>query len=158
MERVSLLWKAIQMKLSKCFAAWTPKDSSAITILRPWLTYLNQHDWENLILRVILPKLIFALSKDFKINPKKQDIEPLEWFLDWSEYIPQENYDEIIEKYVLKPILSTANEWIIDKNAKLEEIKQWLKGWREFLLSRSAKTESIAKYFDHIQLKHHLEI
>mmetsp|Transcript_13814 Transcript_13814/g.11778 ORF Transcript_13814/g.11778 Transcript_13814/m.11778 type:complete len:80 (+) Transcript_13814:2116-2355(+) len=78
-----MLWKSIQMKLSKCFAGWEAKDSSALLLLRPWLTYLDRSDWENLIVRVILPKLIYMLSRDFRVNPKKQDIEPLEIFLDW---------------------------------------------------------------------------
>ena len=110
-QRLEQLWKSIQLKISQLLQHWEPQDKSALILLKPWLRVFEQSSWENLIIRCILPKLLFAL-KDFEINPKKQKIEPLKWLLEWADYIPRDNLVSILENNVLRKIVEVGMEWV----------------------------------------------
>ena len=53
-------------------------DSSKLTNT---LQAFDPSEWENLLLKYIVPKLGETLRDKFKVNPRKQDMDPLNWVL-----------------------------------------------------------------------------
>ena len=145
-QRLEQLWKSIQLKISQLLQHWEPQDKSALILLKPWLRVFEQSSWENLIIRCILPKLLFAL-KDFEINPKKQKIEPLKWLLEWADYIPRDNLVSILENNVLRKIVEVGMEWVSTPNCKIEEVRGWLSGWKELLGEKVMNIPAVKHYF-----------
>jgi len=145
-DRLEKVWKLIQLKISQLLLHWEPQDKSALILLKPWLRVFDQKTWENLIIRCILPKLLYAM-KDFEINPKKQKIDPLKWLLEWADYIPYENLIGILENYVLRKIVEVGMEWISSSNCKVGEVRGWLSGWKELLGEKIMKFPAVNHYF-----------
>jgi hypothetical protein len=42
--------------------------------LAPWKGFIEEEKWENLILRVIVPKLMLLMETAFEINPANQQL------------------------------------------------------------------------------------
>jgi len=153
MERLSSLWKPIQLKFSQALVQWHPKDKSALMILKPWFKVFDYTSWENLMMRCILPKLLYSF-KDFTINPKKQQIEPVEWLLDWAEFLPEEQLTEIVENYILKKLEETAKDWASTPGVNKKEMEQWIKGWKHLIGEKAAKLlfkTQVSRYFERIE-------
>lgn len=149
MERIATLWKPIQHKISQVLQQWNPKDESAYHILKPWLRYFERSSWEGLMLRCILPKLVYALE-GFTVNPKKQVIEPVQWLLKWSEFIGEDLLADILEKYIMNKLEEVGQEWIAS-HGSTREIEGWLKGWKELLGKRILNISVVSRCFDRIE-------
>lgn len=65
------VYPAIRHKLSNALMAWHASDASALVLLRPWHRAFSPVDWEQLLLRSIVPKLAYALQ-ELVINPLQQ--------------------------------------------------------------------------------------
>jgi len=145
-KRIGLLWKPIQFKLSTTLQQWHPSDKSALLLLGPWLRVFDISTWENLIIRVVLPKLMYAL-KDFVVNPRSQDVEPIKWLLDWADFIPQDHLVNLLENYLLKKMVTTLDSWVKMENAAPGEMMIWINGWKSLLGKKVTQMPIVDNYF-----------
>ena len=65
------VYPTIRQKLSKALTKWHPSDSSAKSILQPWVNIFESGKMEAFLVNNILPKLEMVL-KDLVINPRQQ--------------------------------------------------------------------------------------
>lgn len=89
------------------------------------LQVFDPPEWENLLLKYIVPKLGETLRDDFKVNPRKQDMDPLNWVLAWSSIVAPTVMSQLLETEFFPKWLETLYKWLIAPNASFEDIAQW---------------------------------
>ena len=66
------------------------------------LTSLSQvfdaSDWDAMLLKYIVPKLGSRLREDFRVNPRQQDMQPLQDVLAWEKLLRLSILSQILEK------------------------------------------------------------
>lgn len=62
------VYPVIMEKLSKALVSWLPSDRSARAIISPWLGVFPDADFQNFLLKNIIPKLQLSLGMNFVKN------------------------------------------------------------------------------------------
>ena len=141
---LSELYPQLRHKLSTALGALGISEPSAVALLTPWKTALDQASWQALIGRQVLPKLQHALSKELVINPAAQDVSPLIGVLQWGSgsrpkanagLILDEQLAALLLKHFFPKWLSTLSEWLNQGSDSIDfgEIGQWYSGWKSLL-------------------------
>ena len=92
-------------------------DSSKLTNT---LQIFDPPEWEKLLLKYIVPKLGETLRDEFKVNPQKQDMDPLNWVLVWWPVIGSTVMSQLLETEFFPKWLETVHKWLIAPNASFE--------------------------------------
>jgi tuftelin-interacting protein 11 len=72
----------------------------------------SSSEWDKLVLQYVVPKLGVCLREDFVINPRKQDLVPLEdWVLPWHALLPK--------------WLDILYVWLVQPAYKPDEVANW---------------------------------
>ena len=109
-------------------------------MIRPWKDIIPKEQWENMLNRGVLPKLVFY-ADSLKIRPESQEIKIIKELLKWSEIMGKEQI-EIAFEGVFKKLDHAFNEWMIKPGKRVEEMIIWVNGWEGMLKS---VTNKIAK-------------
>ena len=78
-----------------------------------------------MLLKYIVPKLGETLRDELKINPRKQDMDALNWALAWSSVIGPTVMSQLLETEFFPKRLDTLHKWPTAPNASFEDIAQW---------------------------------
>jgi len=70
-SQISQVFPDIRRKLGQVLVDWHPSDASAHIILKPWVGVFDTKSMENLLVKCIMPKLVFALQ-ELPILPHNQ--------------------------------------------------------------------------------------
>jgi hypothetical protein len=81
--------------------------------------------WDTLILLNILPKLAAHLESDFEVNPRAQDLVPLNRALAWSGLMRESTFAQLMEERFFPKWLDTLHFWLIQPNYNASEVASW---------------------------------
>jgi len=84
-----------------------------------------------MLLKYIVPKLGATLRNDFRIDPRKQNMEPLQQVLSWSTIIRPSIFSQLIETEFFPKWLDILHIWLIQPKVSFEEVAQWYQFWKE---------------------------
>ncbi|CAM6126771.1 unnamed protein product [Calypogeia fissa] len=141
--RMDPLYLPIRYKLTTALQAWHPKDTSAHTLLSPWQGVFDAGSWEQLLVRSILPKLIFALQ-ELVINPAHQLLDQFNWVMAWATALPIHHMAGILETYFFPKWQQILYQWLCN-NPNFEEITQWYLNWKSVFPSELLANERIRR-------------
>lgn len=82
------------------------------------------------MLKYIVPKLGAHLREDFRVNPRAQEMKPLEHILAWSTLLRPSLFAPILEAEFFPKWLDVLHFWLIQPNPSFEEIAQWYSFWK----------------------------
>ena len=82
------------------------------------------------MLKYVLPKLGAMLREDFQVNPRNQDMTPLERLLPWHPILHPSMFSQLLETEFFPKWLDVLHIWLIQPNASFEEIAQWYAFWK----------------------------
>ena len=116
-----LLWKSVRPS-QHTSSARARLDWSKLTNT---LEVFDPPEWENLLVKYIVPKLGETLRDELKINPQKQDMDPLNWILAWSSVIGATVMSQLLKTEFFPKWLETLHMWLTARNASFEDIAQW---------------------------------
>ncbi|KAF8757911.1 TFP11 protein [Rhizoctonia solani] len=102
-----------------------PKD------LIPWKDIFGTKDWDNVLLKYIVPKLSSTLREDFAVNPRSQDLGPLHAVLEWAGIIRDSIIARVLEAEFFGKWLSTLHVWLTSKKPNFDEIVEWYQFWKK---------------------------
>lgn len=78
-----------------------------------------------MLLKYVVPKLGATLRDDFRINPRKQDMEPLRLVLAWTNHLRGSIVAQLLEAEFFPKWLNILHVWLIQPSPNFEEIMQW---------------------------------
>ena len=83
-------------------------------------------EWDELMLRTVVPKLGATLRDDFSINPRKQDMQPLEeWVLPWHTLLRSSTFAQLLQVNFFPKWLDILYIWLVQPNFKPDEVANW---------------------------------
>lgn len=125
---------SVEDDMPKNLVAW--KDVSPRLIhgfSQPNMTFIqvfDAGDWDILLLKYVVPKLGTTLREDFRINPRDQNMQPLQHVLSWSDTIRPSIFSQILETEFFPKWLDVLHIWLIQPQVSFEEVAQWYSFWK----------------------------
>jgi tuftelin-interacting protein 11 len=99
------------------------------------------------MLKYVVPKLGATLRDDFRINPRKQDMEPLQRVLPWATLIRPSIFSQILQTEFFPKWLNVLHIWLIQPTVNFEEVAQWYQFWKGTFPDDVQKMEGVASGF-----------
>lgn len=84
-----------------------------------------------MLLKYIVPKLGALLRDEFRIDPRKQEMEPLHQVISWSSLLRPSIFSQLIETEFFPKWLDILHLWLIQPKVSLEEVARWYQFWKE---------------------------
>jgi tuftelin-interacting protein 11 len=139
--RMEPLYVPIRYKLNVALVNWHPGDSSALALLSPWKTVFDPANWELLIVRSIMPKLIQAMQ-EFVINPANQILDQFHWVMAWVSAVPLHHMVNLLEINFFPKWHQVLHHWL-SASPDYDEVTAWFVGWKSLLPTELLATEKV---------------
>jgi tuftelin-interacting protein 11 len=139
--------ESIRFKISQMLNEWNPSDLSAHAYLKLWKDVFDPRDFNKLLNQCIIPKLTIYLSKEFKVNPSNQDIEPFLNVVKWNDLISNSIFVSIFEQEFFPKWTMVLYHWL-KNDPKFDEILNWYNGWKELFNEKFNENERIHSLFN----------
>lgn len=135
-------------KLTIALQQWNVMDKSALILLQPWKSVLQTEQWDRLMLRAIMPKLVEAL-RQFTIDPTKyvsfestayvfivlpfrsQSLTLFKAVTNWVDHFPPGHMAAMFEVEFFPKWLQILKYWLSSPNPSFQEISQWYLFWKQ---------------------------
>eukprot|EP01116_Phalansterium_solitarium_P024058 TRINITY_DN8696_c0_g1_i1.p1 TRINITY_DN8696_c0_g1~~TRINITY_DN8696_c0_g1_i1.p1 ORF type:complete len:795 (+),score=358.05 TRINITY_DN8696_c0_g1_i1:102-2486(+) len=140
-------YPTIRHKLGSALQEWHASDPSAHIILSPWKTVFDAPSMEALLLRCIMPKLVFAL-RDFVVNPQQQYLEPFTWVMTWEDMIPPQYMVTLLDNEFFPKWHNVLYTWL-SSNPDYAEVTRWYTGWKQRFPPSLVGHERLRAQFKH---------
>ncbi|KAK3280272.1 hypothetical protein CYMTET_11885 [Cymbomonas tetramitiformis] len=131
-QRLEPLYAPIRYRLATCLQQWHPGDGSALALLGPWQQVFSAMDWEQLLVRSILPKLQWAMQ-ELVINPRDQHLDQFNWVLAWKDAAPVHHLVNILETIFFPKFQQVLYTWLTGGTPNYDEVTQWYLGWKSMI-------------------------
>ncbi|KAG2011763.1 Sip1/TFIP11 interacting protein [Coprinopsis cinerea AmutBmut pab1-1] len=137
--RMDALLDDARRKVKSLLKNWNVGDSQPAD-LQAWQNVFKKGDWDTLMLKYVVPKLGATLRNDFKVNPRAQNMEPLQRVLEWAPLIRSSIFSQILETEFFPKWLDVLHIWLVQPKVNFEEVAQWYQFWKDIF------PESIRNY------------
>ncbi|KAF8523620.1 GC-rich sequence DNA-binding factor-like protein-domain-containing protein [Gautieria morchelliformis] len=127
--RMEELLGEAKRKVKSLLRNWTVSDGLPKDLI-PWKDIFGDRDWNAMMLKYIVPKLGVVLRDDFKVNPRQQDMAPLELVFPWRSFLRSSVFSQLLETEFFPKWLDMLHIWLIQPSANLEEVAQWYDFWK----------------------------
>jgi tuftelin-interacting protein 11 len=129
-SKLSPLYPDIRRKLLNSLRLWHAHETSAIAVISPWLPIFDMGCMENFLSKVIVPKLVDYVRRDFIVNPANQSLEVMEILLKWEPVLPRHQFACLFAGEILPKWLKVLIAWLNVPNCNFTEICGWYEGWQ----------------------------
>lgn len=135
-------------KLKAWLKVWEPTDGVP-TDLPVWRQVFDTAEWDNLLLRYIVPKLSAYLRNDFQINPTAQDLKPIQLLIPWHSggLLRQSVFSQIMETEFFPKWLNILHIWLTHTQVSFEEVARWYELWKSTFPQDVQDIPGVAKGF-----------
>ncbi|KAI0738635.1 TFP11-domain-containing protein [Daedaleopsis nitida] len=117
-------------KVKSVLRGWTPADAIPQD-LKVWKDVFDAGEWDTMLLKYVVPKLGSRLRDDFRVNPRQQDMQPLQDVMSWEQILRPSIISQIIEKEFFPKWLDVLYIWLIQPNPSFEEVSRWYSFWKD---------------------------
>jgi len=83
------------------------------------------------MLKYVVPKLGATLRDDFRVNPRAQDMVPLQRVLAWSELLRPSLFSPLLEAEFFPKWLDVLHFWLVQPSPSFDEVAQWYSFWKD---------------------------
>ncbi|EIN09573.1 TFP11-domain-containing protein [Punctularia strigosozonata HHB-11173 SS5] len=137
-------------KVKSLLRAWKPEDGLPEELLA-WKDVFDVAEWDNMMLKYVVPKLGATLRDDFRVNPRAQDMEPLQRVLAWSSVLRPSIFSSLLESTFFPKWLEVLHFWLVQPGASYEEIAQWYSFWKSTFPEPVQRLPGVARGFTQAQ-------
>ncbi|KAH9951153.1 TFP11-domain-containing protein [Amylocystis lapponica] len=133
-------------KVKSILRAWIvsegmPKD------LAVWKDVFDIGDWDTMLLKYIVPKLGSRLRDDFRVNPRNQDMAPLQDVMQWESLLRPSILSQLIETEFFPKWLDVLHVWLIQPSPSFEEVARWYSFWKDTFSENVQSMPGVAQGF-----------
>jgi len=118
-----------------------PKD------LAVWKDVFEVGDWDTMLLKYVVPKLGSRLREDFRVNPRNQDMAPLQDVMLWENLLRPSILSQILEAEFFPKWLDVLHIWLIQPSPSFEEVARWYSFWKGTFSENVQNMPSVAQGF-----------
>ena len=104
-------------------------------------------EWDAILLKYVVPKLGARLREDFRVNPRQQDMKPLDDVLAWEALLRPSIMAQILEKEFFPKWLDVLYIWLVQPQASLSEVSRWYEEWKRPFSEALRATPGISQGF-----------
>ena len=143
--RMDELLGEAKRRLRGWLKSWKPKEGIPAD-LSLWQKVYSKSDWDALILSYIVPPLAAYLRENLQINPRQQDVKPLNLLLEWKDLLRPNIINQILETEFFPKWLDALYIWLTH-TPNLEEVNKWYVYWCDFFPSPIATLPGVVSGF-----------
>ncbi|KAK4698524.1 tuftelin-interacting protein 11, partial [Phenoliferia sp. Uapishka_3] len=130
-ERMDAILEEAKRKVRAWLKGWKATDGVPAG-LDNWRDAFTTEDWDSLILKHVLPQLGSTLRDTFEINPRSQELKPLEDVLAWSPLLRSSMLSQLIEGGFFPKWLEALYVWLTSEGVNLEQVAEWYSYWKSY--------------------------
>ena len=104
--------------------------------LEEWRTVLHS-ELSSILVRHLLPRLASHLSTNFIIDPRDQDLTPLEDVLRWAPFFPLTTMVQLLVAEFFPKWHQTLYVWLTYEGVNYADVKNWYNWWKEDVLGEA---------------------
>ena len=117
-------------KVKSMLRAWGAVDGLPQD-LAVWRDVFDSAEWDNLLLKYVVPKLASHLREEFRVNPRAQEMRPLTHVvLPWASLLRGSVMSQLLEAEFFPKWLDVLHIWLIQPRVSFEEVAQWYAFWK----------------------------
>ncbi|KIR28316.1 tuftelin-interacting protein 11 [Cryptococcus deuterogattii LA55] len=148
-ERIDEIMDLSKRRIRHVMRNWVVKDGVPEELRRWRKDVYSSNEWDKLIIQFVLPKLGLCLREDFTVNPRKQDMVPLQdWVLPWHTLIRQSMFSHLLEVEFFPKWLDVLYIWLIQPSYKANEVATWYQWWSERFPEEVRDTPGVKQGFE----------
>ena len=106
------------------------------TGLEEWRTVL-QSELSSILVRHLLPRLALHLSTNLVIDPRDQDLTPLEDVLRWAPFFSLDTMAQLLVAEFFPKWHQTLYVWLTYEGVNYADVKNWYNWWKEEVLGQA---------------------
>ena len=128
--RVESVLDDARRKVKSMLRAWGATDGFPRD-LAVWRDVFDVAEWDNVLLKYVVPKLASHLREEFRVNPRAQEMRPLtQVVLPWSSLLRGSIMSQLLEAEFFPKWLDVLYIWLIQPRVSFEEVAQWYAFWK----------------------------
>lgn len=134
-------------KIKSMLRSWAAMDGVPKDFL-PWKEVFKGSEWEEMLLTYVVPKLGALLRDEFLINPRAQDITPLQRVLEWAPPLLRPTIiGKLMEVEFFPKWLDVLHIWLTQPMANFEEVAQWYTYWKGVFPENACQMPEVERGF-----------
>ncbi|KAH9893377.1 TFP11-domain-containing protein [Cubamyces lactineus] len=133
-------------KVRSVLRAWTVSDAIPED-LGAWREVFDIGDWDTMLLKYVVPKLGSRMRDDFRVNPRQQDMQPLQDVMSWEQLLRPSILSQILETEFFPKWLDVLHIWLIQPNPSFEEVSRWYTFWKSTFSENVQNMPGVAQGF-----------
>ena len=129
------LLSEVKRKFKSVLSTWTLSTSLPVG-LEEWRTVLPS-ELPSMLVRHLLPRLALHLSTNLIIDPRDQDLTPLEDVLRWAPFFPLNTMAHLLIAEFFPKWHQTLYVWLTYEGVNYADVKNWYSWWKEEVLGEA---------------------
>ncbi|KAF8141606.1 TFP11-domain-containing protein [Boletus edulis] len=128
--RVESVLDDARRKVKVMLRSWRATDGLPKDLV-VWRDVFDGAEWDNLLLKYVVPKLASHFREEFRVNPRAQEMRPLtQVVLPWSPLLRGSVMSQLLEAEFFPKWLDVLYIWLIQPRVSFEEVAQWYAFWK----------------------------
>ena len=132
----------IKQKLASTMS-YCDLDEATPENFNEWSDLLGKTEWQNILIRHIVPRLAERLRSSFIIDPADQKLDILELVFRWRKSYKLSVTESLLENGFWGKWLDCIYNWLIYPEADFVEISQWYQFWRDYFPKDLKDSDSV---------------
>ena len=129
------LLSEVKRKFKGVLSTWNLSNPLP-TGLEEWRTVL-QSELSSILVRHLLPRLALHLSTNLVIDPRDQDLTPLEDVLRWAPFFSLDTMAHLLVAEFFPKWHQTLDVWLTYEGVNYADVKDWYNWWKEEVLGQA---------------------
>jgi len=122
-------------------------SSGVLPGLTEWRELLRS-ELDHVLVRNLLPRLSWYLSREFEVDPSDQDLTPLENVLKWQGFFKADVLARLLVAEFFPKWLATLHLWLTTDDANFDEIGAWFNWWKQQLPDKLSSHPDVLQQWD----------
>lgn len=101
--------------------------------LLKWRDVFRSSEWNSMLLHHVVDKLSAHLDSHLHIDPRSQDMRPLDDVLSWKTLLGSKILSKLLLARFVPKWIKTLHAWLVSPSSNLEEVAQWYEHWKTYL-------------------------